>query len=96
MIDPDDPERRVRRSYWDPASVDGIVPRTISSLFTALGRANFRVDTVLEPQPASGGPAAPHGTTTCATSPAPSSSAPASKASEIYDRRAAHHSSRRR
>jgi hypothetical protein len=33
-----------------------VVPRTIGALFTALGRANFRVDTVLEPQPAAGGP----------------------------------------
>jgi ubiquinone/menaquinone biosynthesis C-methylase UbiE len=56
LIDPDDPERRVRRAYWDPASADGIVPRTIGSLFTALGRANFRVDTVIEPQPANGVP----------------------------------------
>jgi ubiquinone/menaquinone biosynthesis C-methylase UbiE len=56
MIDLDDPERRVRRAYWDPAVTEGVVPRTISALFTALGRANFRVDTVLEPQPASGGP----------------------------------------
>jgi 2-polyprenyl-3-methyl-5-hydroxy-6-metoxy-1,4-benzoquinol methylase len=43
-------------AYWDPAVTEGVVPRTISSLFTALGRANFRVDTVLEPQPAAGGP----------------------------------------
>ncbi len=56
MIDADDPERRVRRSYWDPAVVDGIVPRTLGALFTALGRANFRVDTMLEPQPAATGP----------------------------------------
>jgi ubiquinone/menaquinone biosynthesis C-methylase UbiE len=56
MIDPDDPERRVRRSYWETAVTDGVVPRTIGTVFTALGRANFRVDTVLEPQPASGGP----------------------------------------
>jgi ubiquinone/menaquinone biosynthesis C-methylase UbiE len=56
MIDTDDPERRVRRAYWDPAVEDGLVPRTISALFTSLGRANFRVDTVLEPQPAGGGP----------------------------------------
>lgn len=56
MINTDDPERRVRRSYWDPAVADGVVPRTIGALFTSLGRANFRVDTVLEPQPASGGP----------------------------------------
>jgi len=58
VIDPDDPERRVHRSYWDTAplpsaSEDGPadVPRTLGSLFTSFGRANFRVDTVLEPQP---------------------------------------------
>ena len=56
MVDPDDPDRRVRRSYWETAAVDGIVPRTIGTLFMALGRANFRVDTVLEPQPADNGP----------------------------------------
>lgn len=56
MVDPADPERRVRRSYWDPAQIDGDVPRTISALFTSLGRANFRVDSVLEPEPSSGGP----------------------------------------
>lgn len=56
MVDPDDPDRRIQRSYWDPAPMDGHVPRTISALFTSLGRANFRVDTVLEPQPASTGP----------------------------------------
>ncbi|HEX4866586.1 MAG TPA: class I SAM-dependent methyltransferase [Acidimicrobiales bacterium] len=63
LIDPDDPERRVRRSYWDTAPVaasgpdqPGDVPRTISGLFTALGRANFRVDMVLEPEPTTNGP----------------------------------------
>jgi ubiquinone/menaquinone biosynthesis C-methylase UbiE len=56
MIDADDPERRVRRSYWETAAADGVISRTIGTLFTALGRANFRVDTVLEPQPAAGGP----------------------------------------
>lgn len=56
MVDTSDPERRIRRAYWEPAPTDGIIPRTISALFTSLGRANFRVDTVLEPQPASGGP----------------------------------------
>ena len=56
MIDQDDPERRVRRSYWETAVTEGVVPRTIGTLFTAAGRANFRVDTVLEPQPAAGGP----------------------------------------
>jgi ubiquinone/menaquinone biosynthesis C-methylase UbiE len=62
LIDPEDPERRVQRSYWDTAPVaangaDGPpdVPRTISALFTSLGRANFRVDTVLEPEPAERG-----------------------------------------
>jgi len=56
MVDTDDPERRIRRAYWEPAPTKGIIPRTISALFTSLGRANFRVDTVLEPQPTTGGP----------------------------------------
>jgi hypothetical protein len=56
LVDADDPERRVHRSYWDPARIGADVPRTIGALFTALGRANFRVDTVLEPEPVSGGP----------------------------------------
>lgn len=56
VIDPSDPERRVRRSYWDSAPIGDDVPRTISALFTSLGRANFRVDAVLEPQPATTGP----------------------------------------
>ncbi len=56
MVDRHDPERRVQRSYWDPAPIEGDVPRTISSLFTSLGRANFRVDTLLEPEPAASGP----------------------------------------
>ena len=56
LVDADDPERRVRRSYWDDARIDHDVPRTISSVFTALGRANFRVDAVLEPQPTASGP----------------------------------------
>src|SRR5437763_12394291 len=46
----------VRRSYFE-RSTDGEKPhRTISELFTGLMRANFRVDTVLEPAPAQGGP----------------------------------------
>jgi SAM-dependent methyltransferase len=63
VIDPEDPERRVQRSYWDMAPIAADEPdrphdvhRTISALFTSLGRANFRVDTVLEPEPSERGP----------------------------------------
>ena len=63
LVDPDDPERRIRRTYWDTAPIAASgpdhaadVPRTIGALFTALGRANFRVDMVLEPEPAAGAP----------------------------------------
>lgn len=66
LLDPEDPERRVRRSYWDPSPIqaDGEghppdLPRTISAIFTSLSRANFRVDTVLEPEPAKGDPRGP-------------------------------------
>src|SRR5438270_9591438 len=46
----------VRRSYFE-RSTDGEKPhRTISELFTGLTRANFRVDTLLEPSPAPSGP----------------------------------------
>jgi ubiquinone/menaquinone biosynthesis C-methylase UbiE len=51
MVDPADHERRVQRSYWETAGAEGTVPRTIQQLFTSLGRANFRVDTLLEPEP---------------------------------------------
>jgi ubiquinone/menaquinone biosynthesis C-methylase UbiE len=54
-VDQSDHERRVQRSYWETAVRDGVVPRTISQLFTSLGRANFRVDTLLEPEPAATG-----------------------------------------
>lgn len=68
VLDADDPERRVTRSYWDPAPIGGApagdgqaprapdVPRTIGSLFTSLGRANFRVDMLIEPEPTDSGP----------------------------------------
>jgi len=55
MCDTEDPERRIQQAYWDAPPAEGPLPRTISALFTALGRANFRVDTLLEPQPAPGG-----------------------------------------
>jgi ubiquinone/menaquinone biosynthesis C-methylase UbiE len=50
----------VRRSYFDHRQPDEAAPvpsyhRTVSELFTGLSRANFRVDTILEPEPASGG-----------------------------------------
>ena len=51
MVDHADHERRVHRSYWETAGVDGAVPRTVAQLFQSLGRANFRVDTLLEPEP---------------------------------------------
>jgi len=54
----------VRRSYFDHRQPDEpmaapIYHRTISELFTGLSRANFRVDTILEPEPASSGPRSP-------------------------------------
>jgi len=48
LIHADDPERRVHRSYWDTAPVGADIPRTVGALFTSLGRANFRVDAVLD------------------------------------------------
>ena len=52
----------VRRSYFDRTAIPWVVgaeagadhPLTISDLFTSLSRANFRVDTVLEPEPLKG------------------------------------------
>jgi ubiquinone/menaquinone biosynthesis C-methylase UbiE len=54
----------VRRSYFDHRQPDEPAPaptyhRTVSELFTGLVRANFRVDTMLEPEPASSGPRSP-------------------------------------
>ena len=46
----------VRRSYFERSTVGEKPHRTISELFTGLVRANYRVDTILEPAPASGGP----------------------------------------
>jgi SAM-dependent methyltransferase len=78
-IDPSDDELRIRRSYWEPAPIatsggagasEPDQPRTISQLFTSLGRANFRVDTILEPEPAANAPRSPHWTPAMALVPA--------------------------
>ncbi|HEX9992146.1 MAG TPA: methyltransferase domain-containing protein [Acidimicrobiales bacterium] len=47
------------RSWFDRSPVDGIRPRTVADLFTALGRAGFRVDTLIEPEPPGGGARVP-------------------------------------
>jgi ubiquinone/menaquinone biosynthesis C-methylase UbiE len=54
------PDGEVRHSYFDagPITVDRdgtatqIYTRNVSEVFTELGRAGFRVDTILEPRPA--------------------------------------------
>ncbi len=61
MIVDDDPDEPllIRRSYFDQSRIDLDSDRppyfgyhhTISELFTGLGRANFRVDVILEPEP---------------------------------------------
>jgi SAM-dependent methyltransferase len=59
MLDPHDPVPRLRRPWWDAEPVEWSVageggppdrPRTLSSLFTSLARANFRIDALAEPQ----------------------------------------------
>lgn len=70
LIDDDDPVQPllVRRSYFDRTSVsydwEGLPlsahHHTVSDLFTGLCRANFRVDTVLEPEPTTDGHRTPH------------------------------------
>jgi SAM-dependent methyltransferase len=63
MFDPDsDDPPTVARSYFDHASRPWVIAgqrgeehlRTIGDLFTSLTRANFRVDTLVEPEPAGG------------------------------------------
>jgi SAM-dependent methyltransferase len=54
----------VRRAWWDRTPIPWEEggerghdhPVTVAGLFTSLTRANFRVDTVLEPEPAPSGP----------------------------------------
>jgi SAM-dependent methyltransferase len=71
VVDPGNADPlRIRRSYFDPAPIawsgtDGATPdrpRTLHDLTTSLLRANFRLDTVLEPEPAKGGGRSPHWT----------------------------------
>ncbi len=59
----------VRRSYWDRQPIawtwhDGIplteYQHTIADLYGGLQRANFAVDTILEPEPATTGPRSMH------------------------------------
>ena len=69
MIDDDaDPALLIRRSYFDRAPIDyewnGVeftdYRHTISDLFASLSRANFRIDTLLEPEPLPGIPRSQH------------------------------------
>ena len=65
MLDPDDADAegaQVVRSYFDRSVRPWFTDtdqgeeriRTIGDLHTSLSRANFRVDTILEPEPAGG------------------------------------------
>ncbi len=70
MIDDDDPDEPllVRRSYFERSPIDyehnGVAftdyHHTIADLFTALTRASYRVDQILEPEPLPSGPRSPH------------------------------------
>jgi ubiquinone/menaquinone biosynthesis C-methylase UbiE len=71
LVDPTSSDPlRIRRSYWDrtprpfdsDAESDADHPRTINEIFTGLGRANFRVDTVLEPEPSADAKRSPYWT----------------------------------
>jgi hypothetical protein len=78
MIDDDaDPPLLIRRSYFDRAPIDyewnGVeftdYRHTISDLFASLSRANFRIDTLLEPEPLPGIPRSQHWRPTYASVP---------------------------
>ena len=69
MIDDEaDPPFVIRRSYFDrsPIEVERAATsfteyrHTLGDLFTSLSRANFRVDTLLEPEPLVGAPRSQH------------------------------------
>jgi SAM-dependent methyltransferase len=62
-----DPSGVVSRSYFDPGPIDvqrdgasvRVHVRDVGDVFTELGRAGFRVDTILEPRPATPGTRVP-------------------------------------
>jgi len=70
IVEPNGNPPSLRRPYFDRTPIPWVVgaeagsdhPVTISDLFTSLGRANFRVDTVLEPEPPKGSPRGRHWT----------------------------------
>jgi hypothetical protein len=79
MLDPAGPDPlKLVRTYWDTTErpweteqTSGFDhPRTISDLFTSLSRANFRVDTIIEPEPAADVVHSPYWSTTMAWAPA--------------------------
>ena len=60
LLDPGGGEPVLRRTWWDSSPVTWSVaagrnepdrPHTLSGLFASLGRANFRVDALAEPEP---------------------------------------------
>ena len=60
LLDPEGGEPMLRRTWWDSSPVAWSVAaggdepdraRTLSGLFASLGRANFRVDALAEPEP---------------------------------------------
>jgi SAM-dependent methyltransferase len=68
LLDTTEPEPLVvRRSYFDRSPIDNEVDgiaftdyhHTVGDIFSGLTRTNFRVDTVLEPEPLAGAPRSP-------------------------------------
>ena len=52
LVDPSGPEPLViRRSYFERGVVGDHLHRPLADLFTSFTRANFRIDTLLEPEP---------------------------------------------
>jgi len=79
MLDPAARDHlHLTRTYWDLSprpweteQTSGLDhPRTVSDLFTGLSRANFRVDTILEPEPPADAVHSPYWSSTMAWVPA--------------------------